>query len=223
MTRQLFMTPVIGADFDWTLAASDFTRAWTRGALACRHSPAPAPHGVLPSGVQFDFWAEEVLAQPPAWAKAVGRPDRKWSDAPRPMSVPTRRLTRRERLVRNARLQLEGDPHVIDGEILTRPRTRSECAEGPRPCPWISCRHHLYLDISEKGWLKLNKPHLEPHELTESCSLDVADRDGITLEALGELFNVSLEGARQIEADVILELRAKLGEESASVILDRRK
>lgn len=29
-----------------------------------------------------------------------------------------------------------------------RPRTRGECKDGPRPCPWVSCRHHLLLEIA---------------------------------------------------------------------------
>lgn len=24
-----------------------------------------------------------------------------------------------------------------------RPRTRADCTEGPRPCPWATCRHHM--------------------------------------------------------------------------------
>lgn len=35
-----------------------------------------------------------------------------------------------------------------DAEVLSiqRPRTRGECGE-VRPCPWVSCRHHLLLDV----------------------------------------------------------------------------
>ncbi len=34
---------------------------------------------------------------------------------------------------------------------IVRPKTRGECASGPRPCPWVSCRHHLYLDVDKNG------------------------------------------------------------------------
>ena len=58
----------------------------------------------------------------------------------------------------------------------TRPKTRSECAEGMRPCPHVSCRHHLYLDVSPKtGAIKLNFPDLDPWELPVSCALDIAE------------------------------------------------
>ena len=57
-----------------------------------------------------------------------------------------------------------------------RPRTRSECANVARPCPYVSCRHHLYLDIQSNGKLRINHKNREPGELQHSCSLDIADR-----------------------------------------------
>lgn len=219
MTQQLIMPAVVGEPFDWTLAASDFARAWARGALAARQSPDVTSPGPTTPAVQFDLWPGEVIDAPPGWAKDVGRPDRKWSDAPRPMSIPTRRLTRREKTTRAAREQFE----AVNDPNADRPQTRADCSSGIRPCPWVSCRHNLYLDVSEKGWLKLNHPHLQVWEMTESCALDVADRDGITLERLGQLLNISLEGARQVEADVMEELRAKLGVDAVAAILGSRE
>src|SRR3954447_3808561 len=46
-----------------------------------------------------------------------------------------------------------------------KPRTRAECAEGPRPCPYVSCKHHLFIDVSPRtGAIKLNFPDLEVWE-----------------------------------------------------------
>jgi hypothetical protein len=104
------------------------------------------------------------------------------------------RATRRERdgAVRRA-LELESQ--------FDRPERRSECAEGPRPCPFVSCKHHLYLDVSpQTGTIKLNFPELEVWELTESCALDVADRGAQPVERTSELLNVTRERIRQIEA-----------------------
>jgi hypothetical protein len=51
----------------------------------------------------------------------------------------------------------------------TRPRTRGECRDAERPCPFVACKHHLYLDVNpETGSLKLNFPDLEPWELEDS-------------------------------------------------------
>jgi len=93
------------------------------------------------------------------------------------------------------------DEHA-DADIATcdeRPRRRSECAEGPRPCPWITCRHHLAFDIDPKsGALKLNHPGLEPWEIPETCSLDVADRGETGVLELATLLNVSRTRIDQI-------------------------
>jgi hypothetical protein len=78
-----------------------------------------------------------------------------------------------------------------------RPRTRGECIGGPRPCPFVGCRHHLYLEVNWAGGLKLNFPGLEVWEMADTCSLDVADRDGVTLEEVGDHMNLTRERIRQ--------------------------
>lgn len=89
-----------------------------------------------------------------------------------------------------------------------RPTHRSECRLGERPCPYVSCKYHLYLDVNPRtGSIKLNFPGLEIWELTETCSLDVADRGGITLEEVGELLNLTRERIRQVEAKGLDKLR----------------
>jgi hypothetical protein len=89
-----------------------------------------------------------------------------------------------------------------------RPKTRAECREGPRPCPWVSCKHHLYLDVNpETGSIKLNFPDLEVWEMKDTCSLDVADKNGITLEEVGEIMNLTRERIRQVEVRGLLKLK----------------
>jgi hypothetical protein len=101
-------------------------------------------------------------------------------------------------------------PVFIDyPEGIERPKTRAECAGGSRPCPFVSCRHHLFLDVSEKGGLKLNFPSLEPDELIASCSLDVADRGVAALEDAGALMNLTRERVRQIEVVALRKLERK--------------
>ncbi|MDP2343935.1 MAG: sigma factor-like helix-turn-helix DNA-binding protein [Deltaproteobacteria bacterium] len=88
-----------------------------------------------------------------------------------------------------------------DDDGLVAPASRAECRSGIRPCPWVSCRFHLYLDVHPRtGSLKLNFPDQEPHELSCSCALDVADEGGLTLEDVGALLNLTRERARQLEA-----------------------
>ncbi|MCB9507118.1 MAG: DNA-binding protein [Myxococcales bacterium] len=81
-----------------------------------------------------------------------------------------------------------------------RPQTRADCVGLERPCPWVACKYHLYLDINpETGTIKLNFPDLEVWEMDETCALDVADRGGITLEEVGEILNLTRERIRQVE------------------------
>ena len=89
-----------------------------------------------------------------------------------------------------------------------RPQTRGECKDMDRPCPYVSCKHHLYLDVNpETGSIKLNFPDLEVWEMAETCSLDVADRGGITLEEVGEILNLTRERIRQVEVRGLLKLK----------------
>ena len=90
-----------------------------------------------------------------------------------------------------------------------KPRHRAECAEAPRPCPYVSCKYHLYIDVSPRtGAIKLNFPDLEVWELPESCALDVADRGGTTLEDVGAIMNLTRERIRQVEVKALAKLEA---------------
>jgi hypothetical protein len=102
---------------------------------------------------------------------------------------------------------------VLNPDVpVDRPVTREDCVQGTnavRPCPFVSCKHHLALDVSpETGAIKLNFPHLEVWEMDETCALDVADRGGVTLEEVGAAMNVTRERARQIETRALDALRA---------------
>ncbi len=103
---------------------------------------------------------------------------------------------------------------VISEIEASRPRSRADCVSGPRPCMFISCKHHLYLDVNPAtGSIKLNFPDKEIWELEETCALDVADRGGITLEEVGAIMNLTRERIRQVETRGLLKLRAMAEDE----------
>lgn len=113
--------------------------------------------------------------------------------AVRAKTVSVKRMTKRE--LELGRLLL-GDT----SDLPSLPETRGDCANGSRPCPFVSCVHHLYLDVGARtGAIKFNYPDCEPWELTETCALDVADRGGATLEEVGALMNYTRERSRQVE------------------------
>ena len=87
-----------------------------------------------------------------------------------------------------------------------RPRTRADCIRGPRPCPYVGCKHHLMLDIGASGE-SLRLVADEPDQMAETCALDVAERGGATLEDIGEMIGVSKEAVRQLEEKALRRLR----------------
>jgi hypothetical protein len=116
-----------------------------------------------------------------------------------------------------------------------RPRTRADCINAVRPCPWVGCRHHLYLDVHAKtGAITLNFPAKEPEDggasarpsdrrgpedsavpvwrLKHSCSLDVADLGGLNGPEMGDLLELTKERIRQIEVSALEHLRGYAGE-----------
>lgn len=84
------------------------------------------------------------------------------------------------------------------------PKTRAECANTERPCSFIRCRHHLAIDINPwNGTIKLNYPDLDLDAMPETCSLDVAERGGETLQGVADLMRVVRERVRQIEEQAL--------------------
>lgn len=115
------------------------------------------------------------------------------------------------KLSKDERAELEQIMEEVDER---RPDARQECRTTERPCPFVSCKYHLYLDVNpHTGSIKLNFPDLEVWELSETCSLDVADRGGITLEEVGELLNLTRERIRQVEATGLDKLRGGYDDE----------
>lgn len=96
-----------------------------------------------------------------------------------------------EKLVQIGRLV---HPEPIDG----RPRNRTECVDGPRPCPWAGCRYHLALDVQPSGALLWNI-NGEIWDQEHTCALDVAELGGVTLQQVANLSGITRERVRQAE------------------------
>jgi len=106
------------------------------------------------------------------------------------------RTINREQLVREHR-----QPRPVVEDYL-RPKTRADCADGPRPCPFVGCEFHTYLHLDSRS----GSMHLagdDPLEMTETCVLDVADRGGATLEEIGAMLGVTREAIRQTEVKAL--------------------
>ena len=96
---------------------------------------------------------------------------------------------------------------VVEYDAL-RPRTRGECVDGVRPCPWLACRHHLAIDVAF-GRVHVNHPLDDLEDLAHTCALDVVEDCGpLTLAEVGEVIGVTRERVRQLEARALRRLRA---------------
>ncbi len=75
------------------------------------------------------------------------------------------------------------------------PLTRSEClpdgSNSSRPCGYVKCRHHLN-----------NSKH--------SCSLDLAELGGMTLDEVGQVMGVTRERVRQMEVEALRKFRLRV-------------
>ncbi len=144
--------------------------------------------------------APDAFGDVPAVSRKSAPRVRSKRNRPRSKTIALKRLTREE--LRRGAL---AHPPVEDA---VRPQTRAECKDAPRPCPWVACKHHLYLDINPAtGSIKINFPDLEPWELQHTCALDVADNGGLTLEEIGLITNLTRERVRQLEVRGLLVLK----------------
>lgn len=106
-----------------------------------------------------------------------------------------------------------------------RPSCRSECKDGPRPCPWVSCRYNLFINLPGPNHKNIKAGAVYAHgsrslpdeEILErlfqgpdSCALDIADRGEHTLLEIGELLHLTRERVRQIEENAIRKIRETL-------------
>lgn len=77
---------------------------------------------------------------------------------------------------------------------------------GPRPCPYTTCKFNLDQPLEKRG-----RPagSLPTRDESQTCALDVADQGGHTLEEVGAVMGVTRERIRQIEDKAIRKLRVR--------------
>lgn len=133
----------------------------------------------------------------PRWSRASARRQ----GIPPKKTLAVRRITQLELKAGRDELQALG----ADGPYW-RPKTRADCADVPRPCPYVACKYSLYLDVSETGSIILNFPHLDPGEMPpdQSCALDLAEQRAMTLEEIAVVTNLTRERIRQVELKALI-------------------
>jgi hypothetical protein len=170
-----------------------------------KHNPNDAPQSSGEANSTIELMTDGALALDVTsdTTEPVTREQRRSrrKRAIRARTISVKRMTKRE-------LEL-GRLLYPDSEEFAKPVSRAECQGSERPCPFVSCKHHLFLDVSARtGAIKLNFPDLEVWEMTETCALDVADRGGTTLEEVGAIMNLTRERIRQVEVKGLAKLAA---------------
>ena len=91
------------------------------------------------------------------------------------------------------RKKMQVDPKLLELADQVRPKTRDHCLRMERPCLFVSCKHHLYLDVAARG--------------------------GMTLEEVGEILNLTRERIRQVEATGLQKLLELTGDNELKDLL----
>jgi hypothetical protein len=127
--------------------------------------------------------------------------------------LPKSRLRKKTHRLPAIRRIVEG---VWTVKVATRaPRIYGECKEfvGDGPCPFVSCRYHLAIEINDDSGSITHVwgADAEIIDLAHTCALRQAARGGMTLHEVGERLNISRERARQIEETALEKLMDNCG------------
>lgn len=85
-----------------------------------------------------------------------------------------------------------------------RPQTRAECRDGPRPCPFVGCRHHLAEIWRNRGQVL----EWTPPEGAPTCSLDLADQGGMRQAEVAEAMGITRAAVSLVEIRALAKARA---------------
>jgi hypothetical protein len=82
-----------------------------------------------------------------------------------------------------------------------RPQTRGECSSVPRPCPFVSCRYNLSLEVTNRGTIVYNWVNKEGDlDPVSNCALDHADKGEMPLEVLAQATKLHVSTLYQVGA-----------------------
>jgi hypothetical protein len=96
------------------------------------------------------------------------------------------------------------------GTMKTRkPRKRGDCTH-ERPCPFMTCFYHVSCEVSRTGKLTVLHSEEDLPGLPYTCTLDAAEKGGLTLEQVAEIWGITRERIRQIEAKAIEKLKQRI-------------
>lgn len=92
---------------------------------------------------------------------------------------------------------------------LVRPRTRGECPPRSEPCPFVTCRFHLWTDrvLDRRRRVVDFRETAAWGDEEHTCVLRQADHGGLTLDQIARIYGLTRERIRQVEADALVQCR----------------
>lgn len=110
--------------------------------------------------------------------------------------------------------------------VLQRPKTRADCRDAVRPCPWVSCRHHLFFELTTEGkircpWRDDGIDWANEEKATEAfaellvnytgptCVLDVTEQhpDGLQLQEIADRLGVDVTRIERSQQSALEKLK----------------
>ncbi len=92
------------------------------------------------------------------------------------------------------------DVDISELLAIPRPRTRADCIDAPRPCPWVGCRHHMLLEIGAATGRALDEADRRPTtiRLNERWQRENGRRGGLRASAAEHVFRRWLADALEL-------------------------
>lgn len=161
-------------------------------------------------------WLRPLDPRPPERTRKVrASAPRRERRGPRGVS-----LGRRGKLTRAEKWDTRANEWGIIADGISpafRPEKFSDCRRGP--CPYVSCKFHLYLDVDPiTGAIKINHPGKEPGDLKKPCALRFSRKVKKTGEetsrrTVAKALNLTSERIRQTEEGAIKKLKVLLDDD----------
>ena len=144
---------------------------------------------------------------------------------------------------------------MLPNDELPHPKVRADCLGGQRPCLRLNCRYHLLIDhlpqlyhrtgVDARRFPGLTQPETRSRQnvnpddtdavveylfaMKHTCTLDLVQPGGLTLEEVGQIFAVTRERIRQVEFKAVHRRRVwtmfvrTLGVDFLEELVDREK
>lgn len=90
-----------------------------------------------------------------------------------------------------------------------RPTTRGECVNACRPCPFVGCKYHLFLEVIKSGGISFNVGDdvKNLQRMAQTCALDVAAHGQHSARNVGRLLNLTHQAVSKIEEKALEKVR----------------